>query len=298
MKDFAIACIQTTGGGVATPTYVDQVLGSGPPGMDLCVLPELSNVPYFPLERDSQDALHGIAVDGPEVMAFGEVARKHGCNLMLGFYQQEGDRRFNAAVLLDRDGRIVTGRTETGAPARTFHKVHLCDVNLPTAVFCESSYFDAGSHYVVWDLPFGCIGALICYDRHFPEAWIALREMGAEVICVCTTSPLSAASYFVPEIQAMAVQQSVYAAVANRVGHQVLRTSGRKADFLGSSVICGPLGEILVAAPERQDVPLISARLQPKPLDDIRAAHQFHEHRRPDTYVSARQETLQRKRPS
>ena len=287
MDDVSIACIQTVSGAVATPSYVDGVLRKATSRIELAVLPELCNVPYFPLEANSLDAESPVAVDGPEVAAFGDVARKHHCHLMLGVYLADGSHRFNAAVLLGPNGEVIPGRTRDGSVACSFHKVHLCDVNLPTAVFCESTYFEPGDSYLVWDLPFGSVGVLICYDRHFPEAWIALRQMGAEIVCVCTTSPLSAAPYFVPEIQAMAVQQSVYAAVANRVGRQVLRTSGREAEFLGSSVIAGPLGEIIVAAPERANVPLITATAKAKQLSDIRFSHQFHEHRRPATYITA-----------
>lgn len=285
MNNISIACIQTPSGGVATPSYVDDVLRKANSRFDLVVLPELCTVPYFPLEPDSLDANSPITIDGAEIAEFGEVARAHQCHMMLGIYLSDGERRFNAAVLLGVEGKPLVGRTNGESEARSFHKVHLCDVQLPHADFCESSYFEAGDGYVVWDLPFGCIGVLICYDRHFPEAWIALREMGAEIICVCTTSPLSAESYFVAEIQGMAVQQSVYAAVANRVGHEVLRTSGRHTEFLGSSFIVGPVGEVLASAPARENVPMVSAELAAQPLEDIRAAHQFHEHRRPETYV-------------
>lgn len=287
MKDVSVACIQTVDG-VATPEYVDEVLSSSTAPVELAVLPELSNVPYFPLETGSADAKTAVAIDGPEVAAFGEVARRHQCYLMLGVYLSDGERRFNSAVLLGKDGKVVAGRTQRGERATHFNKVHLCDVNLPTAVFCETAYFAAGSDYVVWDLPFGSVGVLICYDRHFPEAWIALRDMGAEIVCVCTTSPLSASAYFVPETQAMAAQQSVYAAISNRAGHQVLRTSGRETEFLGASLIAGPGGDIVAAAAPREPVKLVQSVLEAKKLEDMRFAHQFHERRRPDTYLQHR----------
>lgn len=289
MKDVSVACIQTVGG-VATPEYVDTVLASSTAPVQLAVLPELSNVPYFPLETNSADAQTAVAIDGPEIAAFGEVARRHQCYLMLGVYLSDGDRRFNAAVLLGKDGKVAAGRTQRGESASSFYKVHLCDVNLPSAVFCETAYFSAGRDYVVWDLPFGSVGVLICYDRHFPEAWVTLREMGAEIVCVCTTSPLTASSYFVPEMQAMAAQQSVYAAIANRVGSQVLRTSGRETEFLGASLIAGPGGEIVAAAAPREPMPIVQAILKALPLDEMRFAHQFHERRRPDTYVLTQNE--------
>jgi predicted amidohydrolase len=287
MHPFSAACIQTPPGGVATPEYVDVVLRGAPGQIDLAVLPELCTVPYFPLEPGSLDAESPVALDGPEVAAFGQVAHAHACHLMLGLHLADADGAYNAAVLLGPSGAVLEGRTQTGAAASVFRKVHLCDVQLPGASFCESAYFTPGDDYVVWDTPLGTIAALICYDRHFPEAWVAVREMGAEIVCVCTTSPLSTEASFVAEIQGMALQQSVYAAVANRVGAEALRTSGRRTEFLGSSCLIGPLGDVLAVAPARAPVPLVRAELTPEPLEHIRVAHQFHEHRRPDTYLTA-----------
>jgi predicted amidohydrolase len=289
MKNVTIGCIQTVSGGVATPEYVDRILAKANPAIELAVLPELCNVPYFPLEENSHDAQHAVRIDGPEILAFANVALKNRCYLMTGIFLAAQDRRYNAAILLGPDGRIVAGRASDGRKASVFNKVHLCDVRLPGVVFCESGYFEPGSDYVVWDLPFGRVGVLICYDRHFPEAWIALRDMGAELICVCTTSPVNAAPYFVAEMQGMAVQQSVFAAVANRVGRQKLRTSGLETEFLGSSMIAGPFGEIISVAPERENVELVSATVDGSAIERIRAGHMFHEHRRTDTYIALKQ---------
>jgi predicted amidohydrolase len=294
MRDVVAACIQTPPGGVATPEYVDDVLGGAAERVELAVLPELCTVPYFPLEEGSRDAEAPVRIDGPELAAFGDVARRHGCHLAIGVYLADGERRFNAAVLLGPNGVPCTGRTSRGGTARSYHKVHLCDVQLPASRFCETAYFAAGDDYVVWDLPFGCVGMLICYDRHFPEAWVAVRDMGAEIVCVPTTSGMHMEPSFVAEIQGMSLQQSVYALQANRVGVEELRTTGRRTEFLGGSCITGPIGEVLAAATYGEDEPLVSATLRTEPLEHYRLAHQFHEHRRPDTYVTAgasRQET-------
>jgi beta-ureidopropionase len=287
MRDLRAACIQSPPGGLVTPEYVDDVLTRTGEKLELVVLPELGTAPYFPLETGSRDAEHPVPLGGAEVGAFGAVAREHGCHLMLGFYLVDGGRRFNAAVLLGPDGEPQPGRTSRGATARSYRKVHLCDVQLPEASFCESEYFGAGDEYLVWDTPFGCVGTLICYDRHFPEAWVALRELGVEIVGVCTTSGLNMEGAFVAEMQAMSLQQSVYALTANRVGVEVLRTSGRRTEFLGASCITGPFGEQLAVAPMRTEHEIVTAELAAEGLERIRAAHQFHEHRRPSTYAAA-----------
>lgn len=287
MKDLRAACIQSPPGALITAAYVDAVLVNAITDIDLVVLPEMGTVPYFPLETDSRDAGLTVSLDGPEVAAYGAVARAHGCHLMLGTYLVAGERGFNAAVLFGPDGALLEGRTSDGGVARSYHKVHLCDVQLPQASFCESAYFQAGDRYVVWDTPFGCVASLICYDRHFPEAWVAVREMGAEIVGVPTTSGLNMEQAFVAEIQAMSLQQSVYALCANRVGVEELRTSGRRTEFLGESCITGPFGDVLAAAPQRTDTSIVTAELSAEALDRIRAAHRFHEHRRPETYPGA-----------
>ncbi|MGI8559411.1 MAG: carbon-nitrogen hydrolase family protein [Solirubrobacteraceae bacterium] len=285
MRDFRGACVQTPPGGLITATYLDETLKAVPDPPDFVVLPELCVCPYFPLEPDSEDARTPLLLDGPEIGAFGSVAKKHRCHIMLGMYLREGKRRFNAAVLLGPGGSILEGRTSTDRQVRSFHKVHLCDNKIPGADFCESSYFEAGEEYVVWYTPVGCVGVIICYDRHFPEAWVTLREMGAEIICVCTAAGLEVEPSFVAEVQAMSLQQSVYALMANRVGVEALRTSARRTEFLGGSCITGPFGECLVAAPPRQHQAIITAELSAEHLESVRGFTLFHENRRPTTYL-------------
>ena len=287
MHDLRAACVQPPPGGLITPEYVDAVLAGQQDRLDLVVLPEMGTVPYFPVEEGSRDAELAVPLDGPEVAAFGDVARAHGCHLMLGVYLAEGERRYNGAVLFGPDGRILEGRTSDGGTARSYHKVHLCDVQLSVASFCETAYFDAGERYVVWDLPFGCVAALICYDRHFPEAWVTVREMGAEIVGVPTTSGLNMEHAFAVEMCAMSLQQSVYAITPNRVGVEELRTTGKRTEYLGNACITGPFGEIVAAAPQRTDTPIVTGELSADGLERIRAAHMFHEHRRPETYAGA-----------
>lgn len=285
MRDLTAAVVQPPRGGIVTPAYLDDALASIE-GVELAVLPELCNVPYFPLERDSLDAEDPAAPDGPLVAAFGEVARRHGCHVMLGVFLGEGMARWNSAVLFGPDGTALEGRSSRGGTARRFDKVHLCDVQIPPHVsFCESAYFEPGDGYVVWDTELGSLGALVCYDRHFPEAWASLRALGAEVVCVCTTSPASTDPTFVAEIQGMALQLEVFVAMANRVGAETLRTSGTTTEFLGSSCLVDPAGRVLAAAPAREPVTIVAAELRAEILASVREQNQFWEHRRPDTYI-------------
>jgi N-carbamoylputrescine amidase len=289
MRDFIAASVQSPPGGVVTPAYLDQALASAAP-VDLVVLPELSNVPYFPLEPGSLDSGDPATLDGPLVTALGETARRHVCHIMAGLFlgQGGGASTWNSAVLLGPTGELLEGRTLRGRTAQRFDKVHLCDVQIPPSVsFCESSYFEPGDDFVVWDTDLGCLGVLICYDRHFPEAWASVRALGAEVVCVCTTSPSQTEATFVAEIQAMALQFSVFVVMANRVGRERLRTSGTETEFLGSSCIVDAHGRVLAAAPPRQPTACVAAELDATMLDAARLQNQFWEHRRPELYATS-----------
>jgi predicted amidohydrolase len=286
MRNLRAAVIQSPPGKVVTPEYVDRVLDQVEHA-ELVVLPELSTVPYFPVERKSRDADDPAALGGALIDSFGAVARSHACHMMLGAYLGIDGMSANSAVLLDPSGQCALGRTSRGGTALAFQKVHLCDVESHDGVFLESDYFRAGDEYIVWDTPFGVVGVLICYDRHFSEAWTSLRVMGAEIVCVCTTSPASTQPTFVAEMQAMALQQSVFVAVANRVGREVLETSGKETTFLGASCIIDPEGHVLEAAPPHDPVSIVTADLRAERLTEIRNQNLFWTHRRPATYIAA-----------
>ena len=249
--------------------------------------PRFATLPYFPLETDSRDAASPISLDGEFLAAFGDVARSHACYLMVGAYLADAARRWNAAFLIDPKGHLAVGRTSRAGSTRSFNKIHLCDIQSASANFCESSYFDAGNEYVIWDTPLARIAVLICYDRHFADAWASIVAMGAEVVCVCTTSPVSAEPIFVPQMQAMAFMHSVYVAMANRVGHEVLSTSGTSTEFLGSSCVISPEGHVLAVAAAREPQTSITADLTADLLTEVQNRNQFRERRRLDTYIES-----------
>jgi hypothetical protein len=88
------------------------------------------------------------------------------------FFEPEGDRIYNSAVLFGRDGKIV-GR---------YHKV-----NLPGA---ETWQCTAGDSFPVFETDLGKVGILICYDEFWAEAATALALGGARIICHPTAAEI------------------------------------------------------------------------------------------------------------
>jgi predicted amidohydrolase len=251
---------------------------------DLVVLPELANTNYFPLESGSHDAAKPATLDGPFVTALRRLARAQRCYILTGVYLEEAGVRSNAAILLGPDGEVVAGRDTRGREHLAYRKVQLCNITTRTSDFHEADYFVEGEHFLVWDTPLGRIGCLICYDRHFPEAWRALRVAGVDVIGVPVASAEGSKPWFLAEMQAMSLQQTVYAAVANRAGTERL-SSGVATTFGGLSCIVGPDGEILAVAPFGVPDRVVHGVAEPDILVRTRREHRFFDDLRTDMYA-------------
>lgn len=283
MKPARVAAIQIGPGG-ARPEQIEKVLALAG-RVDIVLLPELFHLPYFPLEQNEAWLSSAVTRESSLVRDVKSIAAASQCFIVLPLYLEEEGSLRNSALLIGPDGEVVVGRDLQGTPRAEYHKIHLCDIRFYGAEFHESDYFVAGEGHVLWDTPYGTIGVLICYDRHFPEAWRSLRANGAEIVCVPVASPATTEATFVAEMQAMALQQGVYVIVANRAGVESLPSSNRRTDYLGRSCVIGPDGTILALAPARQSGAVAVADLDPAILMRTRAGLPLAEHRRPTTYV-------------
>lgn len=105
---------------------------------------------------------------GP-VKQFAEKAKQYNCNIMLNLTEGEDGFFFNTTVLIDRAGQVV-GK---------YRKSHL-----PTAEI-EIGY-SPGNELPVFDMDFGKVGVLTCFDMNFVQNGQRLRSQGAEIIFVPT----------------------------------------------------------------------------------------------------------------
>lgn len=131
----------------------------GAKGVDLIVLPETWNMQY----KNQPEALAG-----PTVTVMQELAARHRTYLVCPIDRQDGDRRVNSAVLIDRLGRIVA----------VYDKVYpyWSEFELTPCVQ------PALAAPPVYDADFGRIGMAVCFDVNFPTVWQALADQGAELI--------------------------------------------------------------------------------------------------------------------
>ncbi|PKW18524.1 carbon-nitrogen hydrolase family protein [Saccharopolyspora spinosa] len=246
-NDITVGVVQTPAGGIEPPAVLD--LGRTLRRHDLIVFPEMANTPYFPLAGVDPRYVPGRQAFPLEQVLdpYQVLARRLASNMVVGVCFTDGRRVRNAAVVLDRQGELVEGKGSTTGNFRSvYDKTHLCNVRGYGSTFVEDDHFHAGPELLTWDLDFARIGVLICYDRHFPGAWATLTANSADIVAVPTASPEGTKPVFAAEMQAMALQQSVLVAVANRHGREALGKSD--VSYLGQSMIIGPDGRIVQIA--------------------------------------------------
>ncbi|MFL5758682.1 MAG: carbon-nitrogen hydrolase family protein [Thermomicrobiales bacterium] len=111
-----------------------------------------------------------IGPDDPFVVHFRDLARELEMAIGLTYLERWPGAPRNTFALIDRHGEIVL----------TYAKVHTCDFDLFESALTPGDGFEV----CTLDTEHGAvqIGAMICYDREFPESARILMVKGAEVI--------------------------------------------------------------------------------------------------------------------
>jgi len=123
-----------------------------------------------------------------------ELAKKYHAYLIPWDYEYSNGKVYNSSYILDRNG-VEVGR---------FRKVHLTRSE-------QLRGLTGGDDFPVFDLDFGRIGIMICWDNYFPESARCLGNRGAELIIY----PLygdTLVPYWEIKLRARAVDNSVFIA--------------------------------------------------------------------------------------
>lgn len=244
---------------------IDEAAGKG---ANIVALQELFNTPYFPNRpRDSQKYFAmAETIPGPTIDRVADKAREHNMVIMAPIYEREmAGVYYNSAAVIGPDGELI-------GVYRKMHIPHSDD-------YIEKYYFKPGNlGFPVFDTPFGKIGVLICYDRHFPEGARALGLAGAEILLIPVASPRPTASeVFVKELMGMAIANQYFVAAVNRVGVEL------KEEFYGTSLVCDPRGNIIAQAGSKEDEVLVT-EIDLAQVETTRNNWLFYRDRRPDAY--------------
>ena len=146
-------------------------------GADIALFPEMWSSGYSIPEDIGE--LKGLAIPAESdfVNWFGALAAELDMAVGITLLEAHEPLPRNTLVLFDRHGRRVL----------TYAKVHTCD-------FGDECRLSAGEDFYVAELDTAIgavnVGAMICYDREFPESARILMLKGAELILVPNACPM------------------------------------------------------------------------------------------------------------
>ena len=187
---------------------------------DLYILPELFNTGYNFIDGAEVSSL-AENTSGPTFQSVVRFTRHQACYVVYGFAER-AERIYNSAALVGPTGLMGL-----------YRKIHLFDR--------ERLFFTPGDlGFRVFNLPFGNIGLMICFDWIYPEAARTLTLKGAHLIA----HPSNLVIPYCPDAMVTrCIENRVFAATADRVGRE--NRGGVDLRFIGKSEVVSPRGEIL-----------------------------------------------------
>ncbi len=278
--------------GVAVSRLLNLLKEAHGMGAKFVVFPELAFTTFFPrwwMEDQAEVAERYFerSIPSPATQPLFDEAKKLGIGFTIGYaelIEEEGRlRRFNTAILVGPEGRIVGKYRKIHLPGHADHK--------PEAAFqhLEKKYFEVGNlGFRVWRYLDTITGMLICNDRRWPEAFRVLALQGAEIVALGFNTPTENLHY--PEPPALRVHHHLIMAqsMAYQNATWLVETAkcGVEDGFrmFGHSVIVAPSGEIAVkSATEEDEVICFNADIDlAQNLKET--TFNFAAHRRPEHY--------------
>jgi predicted amidohydrolase len=195
--------------------FCSEIDAAGRLKLDIVCLPEAITMVGTP--RSGVQVAEPIP--GPSTRRLGEAAKRNRIWVVAGLYERDGNRVYNTAVLLDREGRL----------AGKYRKIHLPREEWQKGIV-------PGSEYPVFKTDFGTVAIQICYDWFFPEVGTIFGLKGAEIVFAPTWGTTFA------DKEGRAEGETVFRVRARDNGFYLVPSV-----YDGQSMIIDPLGRILAA---------------------------------------------------
>ena len=150
-------------------TFRETVEAYSEQDVDLVVTPECFLDGYANSAKNwTPERFDEIAQDfdtSPYLIRLRHLAKSRRLSILFGYTEKRDGNYYNAALLVDRNGRTVG----------QYYKTHLQKHDVR---------FAPGEDLPVFDTPWGKVGVLICADRRWPETARVLRLKGARLILI------------------------------------------------------------------------------------------------------------------
>ena len=147
-------------------------------GADIALFPEMFSIGYDIYDSPAEEwTARAIPADDDFVQSFGRLSAELDMAIGITFLEKHDPKPLNTIVLFDRHGREVM----------KYSKVHTCD-------FSAEAALSSGDGFKVCELDTALgmvkVGAMICFDREFPESARILMLKGAEIVLAPNACPM------------------------------------------------------------------------------------------------------------
>ncbi len=147
-------------------------------GADIALFPEMWSIGYRILDRPAAEwTAEALPANGAFSHAFAELAAQLGIAIAVTLLEEHPGGPRNSLLLFDRRGNRILH----------YSKVHTCDFGAEHCLTPGEGFFTASLDTAKGPVQ---VGAMICYDREFPESARILMLQGAELILVPNACPL------------------------------------------------------------------------------------------------------------
>lgn len=260
-------------------------------GCELVVFPELALTTFFPrwwIEDEAElDSFYESQMPSPATQPLFDAAAELGVGFYLGYaelaFEQGRKRRFNSAILVDRQGAIVGKYRKVHLPGHAEHRPQDAFQHL------EKRYFEVGDlGFGVWNAFGGKVGMCLCNDRRWPETYRVMALKGAELVVLGYNTPLENPAAPQPValrqfhnrlvMQAGAYQNACWVVGTAKAGIE------EGVDMMAGSIIVSPNGDVRAEAQSNGDELIDAVCDLDETLVGKRNEFNFAAHRRPDQY--------------
>jgi predicted amidohydrolase len=274
MKNFKVALLQLFPAGSQEANLqkgLDYCKKAKQMDTDIALFPEMWNIGYNLTSNREETEKSAIGLDSCYISRFKELSKELNMAIGITFLEQYDPSPRNSLAVIDRYGKIVLH----------YAKVHTC-------VFDPAErQLTAGDDFYAVDLDTEKgtvkIGAMICYDREFPESARILMLKGTEIILVPNACPMEINR--LSQLRARAYENMVGIATVNYPYGQP-DCNGHSCAFDGIAYRpkdTGSRDTLIVEAGEAEGIYMASF-----PMDELRDYRQREVHgnayRRPDKY--------------
>jgi predicted amidohydrolase len=189
-----------------------------------------------------------------------ELAKSHRIAIGSSLLEARNRQAYNTFVLFGPEG-------QTWGVYRKIHRFRLLQ---------EEKWLGAGDQMVLAETPWGAIGLSICYDLRFPEMFRPYANAGSRLLLLVAEWPERRVSHWSKLMQARAIENQLFVAGVNKVGH----SQGVKLG--GYSAVVDPWGVPLVEGDDTEK--MLTVEVDLREADKARRYIPVFRDRRPEIY--------------